>query len=113
MTEASDDRLSVMRAEFSARMAAVEDCLGRLTTAVERLSDNRERILVLETRFEVELSHIRSEQAAIRKLLEDGAKADSERDRSLTRLQLIAGAALFVAGAVMASLLKKILPGAF
>ena len=113
MAEAVDDRLSLLRAELSARLGSLEDGLDRLTTAVERLSDNRERILVLETRFEVELAHIRAEQVAIRKLVEEGARADSRRDTALTRLQLIGAAAIFVAGLVVAAVAKKILPGAW
>lgn len=51
------DGINSLRAHVDARFVAFEGWLERISTAVERLSENRERIVAVESRLETDREH--------------------------------------------------------
>lgn len=60
------DEIHSLRSEMNARLTQVEKWLERVTVAMEKLTDNRERLLVLEVRFKSELERQDREIEALR-----------------------------------------------
>ncbi len=55
--ETTMDGINSLRAHVDARFQAFEGWLERISTAVERLSENRERIVALESKYDTGHEH--------------------------------------------------------
>jgi chromosome segregation ATPase len=118
MGEDTIQDIKVLRSEVNARLTVMENCIERLTTAVERLSENRERLMVLETRVDgeiallnAELRGMKSELADIRDTVRALSKKDSDQEIRLGKLDMVKAAAIAVASAAMTFFVTKFLRG--
>ena len=98
--------VELLRAEMTARLAGLEKWLERTTIAVERLTENRDRILILETRFEEKIEQLSGEHTAIRKSIDEvrrlaqaASQANAGQEIRLAKLDLFKAAVVFLAGA--------------
>lgn len=112
------DEIHSLRQEMNARLTQVEKWLERVTVAMEKLTDNRERLLVLEVRMKAELERQDRDLAAIREahgelrvLLRDLSVENNGQNITITKLSTFkAGmlSAITIVGSGLISWLVKI-----
>lgn len=114
---APPEDISGLRNEMNARLTQVEKWLERVTVAMEKLTDNRERLLVLEVRFKAELERqdreiegMRTDLAEIKKILKCLNTENHGQNVTIARLSMFkAGvlAAVTMAGSGVISFFVK------
>ena len=109
-TDTGQTQIDTLRAEMNARLQALEKWLERTTVAVERLTENRDRILVLETRFDAameqigrEIGGLKTDHAAIKAAIEGASKVNHDQQIHIAKLDMVKAVGLFVVGALFTS----------
>lgn len=115
------DDLAVLRAEMGARLSAVEKWLERVTAAIEKLSDNRERLVILEVQFKAELEHIqqdikglKSDFIELKQAVRAIAQENGRQTVSIAKLDMVKAGILVVTTALLTGaigVLTKVLFG--
>jgi chromosome segregation ATPase len=99
------------RAEVNSRIGQIEKWLERVTVAVERLTENRERILVLEVRLKSELDRqdreidlLRAELAGIRDDLQKIGDLSNDQNVTIAKLDASKATVLMLVSAAISGL---------
>ncbi|KAA5604436.1 hypothetical protein F1188_16390 [Roseospira marina] len=100
--------LTVFRTEINARIENIEKWLERVTVAVEKLTENRERIVVLELKLKAELTRqdreielLHQEMTKIAEVLANIRKDNTRQAVSIAKLDVVKGGALAVIGVIL------------
>lgn len=106
------DGLAALRTEMNARLTQMENWLERVTVAVEKLSENRERLTVMEVKFQAEMELVRRDLAELRqaqtelKTTVQGLRSENAgQNEKLAKLDMFKAGALVLGTALAVKLL--------
>lgn len=107
------DGLAALRTEMNARLTQMENWLERVTVAVEKLSENRERLTVMEVKFQAEMELVRRDLAELRQVqtelkttVQTLGSENAGQNEKLARLDMFKAGALVLASALAVKLLE-------